>query len=575
MNIPRRSLLAAGPLALAGCGGDRDPYFGNTALPTGQRLVFETAAEPGSLDPAKGVNGPGEQYLIPALFEGLTTYHPITAEPMAALATHCELSPSGNRHTFFLRGHPSPRGTRLPDGDDLPVEFTRGRPAAPSARPALWSDGRPITSHDFVYSWRRVVDPATAAPYSHLLYDVKNGREIAGGKVAPDRLGVRAMDDFTLEVELASSSPYFLQLTSASFLAAVPMQAIEAAGASWTHPRHIVTSGPFMLADWRIRDVVRVIRNPRYYDAAYVALDEIQFIPFSDLNTLLHYYRAGEAQSTATVYSPLMTGLQAKRDCRTHPMFGLQFCTFNVVKPPFDNPLVRYAFNMALDKGMMARWKGLGQVPARTLVPPLKAYTAPRSVPVTVNGRSYDVLAFDSAGARELLRVAGFDSAQGVEFLAPTISDALMQAEILRSEWTRHLGVKVQVVSKEFSVWIDAIAGGAFNGIADGWDYGQYTDPNWFLSRYLPRAAGTAHWADSKYSAMLANANATTDPVERMSRLAECERYLLAAMPMIPLWYDAWSYFQKPYVRGCGGNAVDSRPFKYAWIDTNWKRRPS
>ena len=575
MSIPRRSLLAAGPLALAGCGVNRDPYFGNTTPPTGQRLVFETAADPTTLDPAQTVNGPGEQYILPALFEGLTVNHPIMAEPMAALATHYERSAEGTRYTFFLRGHPSPRGTRLPNADDLPIAFTRGRKASSSGGPARWSDGRPITAHDFVYSWRRAIAPETAAVYAYLLHGLQNGREITGGKRSPDQLGVRATDDFTLQVDLASPARYFLQLTAFHFLAAVPRHTIEAAGPSWTNHRRIVTSGPFALAELRNHDRIRVVRNPRYYDAQQVALDEIRFVPFSDLNTLLHYYQAGEAQSTAAMYSPLMPALHAKRDCRKHRMFGLLYCAFNVGKPPFDNPLVRFAFNMAIDKGAMARWRGMGQEPARTLVPPLETYESPRSVLVTVNGKSYDVLAFDPAGARELLRAAGFDFEQTIEFFAIADSDGLMLAEILHAEWKRHLGVKVQVVAREFSVWFAAMAAVAYTGIAIGWDYGQYADPNWFLSYFLPGATSGTGWTDSQYTAMLTRANATVDPAERMSRLADCEKYLLAAMPIMPLYYDAWTYFEKPYVRGGGGNLVGSRPFKYAWIDTNWKRRPS
>ncbi|MFN0101160.1 MAG: peptide ABC transporter substrate-binding protein [Bryobacteraceae bacterium] len=575
MRIPRRSLLAAGPLALAGCGRSDAKYFGNTAPPTGQRLVFETLADPGTLDPTLTVNGPGEQYLIPALFEGLTAYHPITAEPMAALATHFELSAEGTRYTFFLRGHPSPRGTGLLTSDDLPVEFTRGRRAAPIDKRAQWSDGRPITAHDFVYSWRRAIEPKTAAPYAYLLYEVRNAREInTTRKLSPDQLGIRAIDDFTLEVDLASPAPYFLQLTASSFLAAVPMHAIEAAGSAWTSPRGIATSGPFTLAESRPHDRVRLVKNPHYYDAGHVALDEIQFVPFSDQTTLLHYYKAGEAHSTTAINSPLLEGLRGKSDFRSHRMFGLYSCMFNVKKAPFNNPWVRCAFNMAVDKGKLARWMGLGKAPARTAVPPLQTYTSPRSVLVNVSGSLIDVLAFDPAAARELLQASGFDFEQTVEFLTPSISDALMKAEILQADWTRNLGIKVQVVAKEFSVFVDAIVAVTYNGIADYWDYGQYTDPNWFLSPYLPGATSNTDWTDSKFTAMLTRANAMADPAERMSTLAECEKYLLAAMPAMPLVYDAWSYFEKPYLRcGGGGNLVNSRHFKYAWIDTNW--RPS
>ena len=160
----------------------------------------------------------------------------------------------------------------------------------------------------------------------------------------------------------------------------MPRQAIEAAGRFWTNQGRIVTNGPFTLAERRPRDLVRVVRNSNYYDAEHVALDEIRFVPFPDVSMLPHYYKAGEAQSTASVDWAMMSGLHVKRDCRTHRMFGVRFPTFNTGKPPFDNPLVRYAFNMSVDKSGIARWKGMGQAPARTLVPPIETYKPPTGV---------------------------------------------------------------------------------------------------------------------------------------------------------------------------------------------------
>src|SRR5215467_1239413 len=209
-QIPRRALLAAAPLALAACARAEEKYFGNTQPPKAQLFVTALDNDPPSLDPA--LSSGLIDSLILSMFEGLTSLHPVTGAPMAALATHCETTADGQRYTFYLRGHPQPRGTRLPNTGDLPLEFSRGRSAPPDALPARWSDGTTITAHDFVYSWRRVLDPAVAAELAYLFYPLRNAQKIGAGKLAPDRLGVRAHGDYTLEVDLDYPAPYFLEL---------------------------------------------------------------------------------------------------------------------------------------------------------------------------------------------------------------------------------------------------------------------------------------------------------------------------------------------------------------------------
>ena len=210
--ISRRSLIGA-PILFAGC-GKRPSYFGNNAPPRRRVLKFALGPEPDGLDPV-AFSGGFEQYILPSLFEGLISYDPHTVEPAAGLATHFETNSDDTRMTFFLRGHPNPRGTRLSGGA--------------RTDPARWTDGTTITAHDFVYSWRRVIDPASAAPFAYVLYYVRNAREIQQGHKRAEQLGVRAVDDFTFEVELDRPAPLFLKLTGSMALACVPRQAVEAA----------------------------------------------------------------------------------------------------------------------------------------------------------------------------------------------------------------------------------------------------------------------------------------------------------------------------------------------------------
>ena len=277
MNTPisRRGILGGAPLLLAGC-GKKAEYFGNTAAPPGRTLTFALGPEPEGLDPAK-YGGGFELYILPSLFEGLIAYHPQTLEPTAGLATHFEINRNDTRFTFFLRGHPKPCGYPLPSTRSMPGDFARGISARDNA-PARWTDGKIIIADDFVYSWRRVVDPATAAPFAYALYHVRNGREIHRGKRNPEDLGVRAVDSFTFEVELERPTALFLKLTGSVALSATPRQAIEAAKRSgaeerWTQADAIVTSGAFLLKQWRPYEHVVLAGNPHYYESDLVSLD--------------------------------------------------------------------------------------------------------------------------------------------------------------------------------------------------------------------------------------------------------------------------------------------------------------
>jgi len=190
---------------------------------------------------------------------------PIALEPTAGIATHYERNPEATRYVFYLRGHPNPRGIKLPNTSDLRDRFrdgklkedlARGHAAPPDSIPARWSDGRAITAHDFVYSWQRLFNPKTRAVQVDDLTYIRNSEEILAGKLAPGELGVRALDDWTLEVLLARPTDFFLSVLDQNQCYVVPRQAIEAAEArgapaSWTEPGHIVTSAPFLLAEWR------------------------------------------------------------------------------------------------------------------------------------------------------------------------------------------------------------------------------------------------------------------------------------------------------------------------------------
>jgi ABC-type oligopeptide transport system substrate-binding subunit len=617
-------------LAASGCGaGGR--YFGKIEPPDEQRLVYLNAAEPETLDPGKATGVP-EGHIIQAMFDGLTSHHPTTLEPMAALATHYETNADSTRFTFYLRGHASPRGAKLPNTDTLreqynagklKEDFSRGIPAPPDNVPARWSDGRAITAHDFVYSWQRVVDPKTAANYASLLYYVKNAEEINSGKVrlrdpatgkeiittekeiqndasfraiaakgevvpfTPADLGVRALDDYTFQVDMRAPTAFFVKMQAHYVFFPVPRHAIEAAAAqgmesSWTRPENIVTSGPFTLREWKPYDKIVLAKNPGYYEAELVRLGQITVLPINDSTTSVNLYKAGEvdAMSANAIPQPFVPVLRRdKKDFKITPSLGTYFYLVNTKKPPFDNLLLRYALNMGMDKEAITGFLSAGQTPATSLVPPIEGYEMPRALEVKVEGKTYDVLSYNPEAARELLQKAGFANGLGrdgrrlkVEIMFNTLEAHKQVAEIVQQQWRRNLNIDVMLVNQEWKVYLETLDNLHYEGVARrGW-IGDYVDPNTFLDLFVTGSVNNGSgWTDPRYDAMLKEANSTTDPAERVKKLAECEEYLLRAMPFVPIYTYSWFYLRKPYVRGMEANLRDEHPFKYVWIDRDWE----
>lgn len=572
--VSRRSLLAA-PIALAGCAG-ASPYFGRTTPPGFQRLVYSNGEEPTSLDPAQSVGGNGDS-IMAALLDSLTSLHPLTLEPAAGLATHYEVDTRSLRYTFFLRGHPHPRGIRLPNTDSLPPEFSRGRRAPPDGVPALWSDNIPVTAHDFVYAWCRIVDPATAAPLSFYLAPIGNAQDIVKGEKLPSALAVRALDEFAFQFDLVTPASWLPRLLWHSLLAAVPRHAVEAARqrgqpASWTSPSNSMSSGPFVLREWRPFERVLLRRNPRYWEADSVAIDELVFLPIANGTTNVNLYKAGEMQSmNPRLVPPLfIPALRRKKDFATSGSLRTFGYTFNVTKPPLDRLLLRYALSLATDKAAITSFLRAGQKPARGMVAPLPGYPPVQMLPVSVAGRTLDAMSFDPPAARELLRAEGLANLE-LSLIAVVRPRSKEIAEIVQKQWHEHLGIRLKVSFQEETVWEQTFIQKQYPQIIeDTWTM-FVDDPYDFLIQVGPAHFYT--WTDPAFDRAFNHANAIADPVRRMDAMAACEVQLMKAMPTVPIFHDTWAHLEAPYLHGLRPNPFGAPRFKYAWIDTNW--RPS
>jgi oligopeptide transport system substrate-binding protein len=577
-SLRRREMLALGAAGgLMSCAQSRGEYFGSTAIPGSRRLVHTLPGEPETLDPALST-GSHEFWVLPALLEGLTQYHPRLPQPMAALATHYEASPDQTRFTFYLRGNAKPRGVALPNAESLPSEFTRSRKPAPDSTPALWSDGLPVTAHDFVYSWRRFLHPKTAAPLAYQLYYLANAEEVNTGRRDPEQLGVRALDDFTLQVELRSPTPFFLDLITQYIFHPVPRHAVEGARQAgneswWTEPGHMVGRGPFLLRQRRRYERISTVRNPLYYDSGMVGIDELDFVPVVDGTTVVNLYKSGEVAAMPGAGLPYLfiPVIGHKRDFHREPAFGSICLVMSVRKPPMDNVLLRYALNMATEKEPICDFVGGGRVPARTLIPPVPGYRAPSSLPIRIDGREYDVLQFEIEAARSLVAKAGARSSE-IMYHFPLLPETRQVAEMMRQQWLQRLGIRLKLVPREFNAHWSMVLAGDYTGVAEFAFVPLYFDPNPFLDPFVtPEGGNPSGWTDPEFNTLLADANQTPNRDHRMAKLAFCEERLLRAMPLIPFYREVWAYLRKPFVRGLASNVFDTRAFKYAWIDTNWR----
>jgi ABC-type oligopeptide transport system substrate-binding subunit len=545
-----------GPVTLVSC-GRRELYFGKSTPPRSQTLIYELPGEPNSLDPATALGG-AEADVFPALFEPLLSVHPDSMEPAAGLATHYEMDAGRTEITFYLRGHRSPAGSKL-----------FGAPAKSDA--TLWSDGRPVTADDVVCSWERLVDPVNGSGYASNLSPLANAKEVNFGKAKPETLGVVADGPFTLRVTLKAPAVHFFKLATGEVLAPVPRHAVEKHGNSWTRPGLMPSCGPFLLHEWKPYERIVLRKNPRYHAPSRVHLDEIRFLPVVDGATGVNLYKSGDVYTMhSRAVPPLwIPALRGRRDFHTAPAYRSLFYAFNTTKPPFDNALVRYAFQMATDTQAVARFLQGGQTPARTIIPLFGGYPPIHSLLIEAGGRVWDVLSYDPPAARELLRMANAEGL-AVDLTFPDRTRSKEIAEILQAQWRANLGAQIKLRLVERNVWEQMFMPPSYRGIIEsGWAAGD-PDPTFIFDLFTSRGDGSG-WVDAGFDQLLDAANSELDPAVRMRKLAACEERLLRAMPVLPLFFDSYCYLEKPWVGGLSRSVSGVPEFKTAWIDTNWR----
>jgi oligopeptide transport system substrate-binding protein len=465
------ALLVAGALAVVGV-----TFDASSQLPADFRFVNGT--EPRTLDPGL-MTGEPESRIANELFEGLTRREARSLQPAPGVAERWEVSEDSRVYTFHLRAD------------------------------ARWSDGSPVTAHDFAYAWRRLVDPATGSEYAYLLHGLRGARAFHAGDPEARRrfgvdVGVIARGDLTLVVELEAPIAWFLELTSHFSAYPVPRRVVEAHPRDWFLPGRIVSNGPFVLAGWRVGDRIRLARNPHYWGRDAVALATVDALPVESPTTALNLFLRGDVDWVPRLYPDELVDVLRERDDFYHgPGLSVYYFRLNTRRPPLDDPRVRQAIGLAIDRreitDLVLR---LGQIPATAIVPPgMPGYRSPGSG-----------MGFDVARARALLAEAGHAGGRGIRpigILYNTHETHKKIAEVIADQLRRNLGIDVSAYNQEWQSYLASMRAGDYDIGRAGW-IGDYLDPNTFLDIWITDGGNNqTGWGDPAYDALIA---AAADP---------------------------------------------------------------
>lgn len=520
-----------------GCGprespADRAAREGILIIGNGEDLV--------DVDP-HAVTGIPEHNVIDALTEGLVRLDPRDLTPQPGVAERWEVSPDGRTYTFHLRAN------------------------------ARWSNGDPITSTDFLRSHQRILTPTLASQYANMLFVVTNAEAYFKGEITDfSQVGFEAPDERTYRIHLNAPTPYFLGMIGYHYSwypVHIPtierFGGLERKGTRWTRPGNFVSNGPFNLHEWRIGRQVVVRKNPLYWDADNVRLNEIRFYPIASLETEEAAFRAGQLHVTYEVPRNKLLGWQNQRpsEVRIDPYLGVYFFRLNVTRPPLQDRRVRQALALSIDRQAIATHVLRdGSLPAHHIVPPgLTGYHPPDSP-----------LRFDPAEARRLLAEAGFPEGrglQGVELLFNTSEKHRAIAEALQEMWRQHLGFPVTLANTEWKVYLDQQRTLDYDICRAGW-IGDYIDPNSFLSLWKTNDGNNnTGWSHPEFDRLLEQASLEADPATRMTLLARAEAIALEEVPIIPLFFYVKPYLIHPAVQNWHGNLHALYGFKEVYMD--------
>lgn len=501
----------------AGCSASQP----TTSQPAQQTIRYNIGAEPATLDPALST-GVTEQTLENALLEGLVRMDR-EGKPAPGIARSWEVSEDGRTYTFTLRE-------------------------------STWTNGEPLTAEDFVYSWRRVLDPETASPYAYQLYYLVNGEAFNAGEVKdPAEVGVRAEGKDKLIVTLKEPVPYFLSLTAFPTLFPVNKNAVEKDQTGWAlNPAAFVGNGPFKMTAWEHNKQFLLEKNDRYWDKDSVKLNSLVITLVDDSNTELAMFENGQIDIAETPPYREVERLAKGNLLKLSPDLSNEFYMFNTSLTPFNDVRVRQALSMAIDReALVSKVTMGGEKAAYAFVPP------------GVKGPALDkefrsmgeklVAGFNPAEAKKLLAEAGFPEGRGfpkVKLLLSNNQNHRPVAEAITGMWLENLGIESEIVEQEYKVYFKTLDERDFQVARVGWN-ADYNDPMTFLDLWVKDGPNNqSGWSSAEYERLLGEAIAIKDLSARMDALYNAEKILMDEQPVMPVYYYTNPYLEKDNMQG-------------------------
>ena len=415
----------------------------------------------------------------------------------------------------------------------------------------MWSDGKKVRAQDFEYSWKRLLNPKTASEYAYTLFDILNAEAYSQGKLTDDsQVGVKALDDSTLEVRLKHPTSYFLSITTFEVTYPQRQDVIEKFGTKWTDPEHIVTNGPFLLTSWKHENEIQLKANPNFFPGK-PAIENVEMFMINELTTALAMYEQGQLDFIDNHSIPILEKPRlAKAPGFKHvPQLRGEYYGFASFRKPFDDPRVRKAFAMAIDRSVIPKLLRGGEQPASSWIPPgMLAHNSKLGLP------------YNPPEARRLLREAGYPDGKGfpqVTLGYNTLEDKKIVAEAIQGMWKRNLGVLVRLENLEWKVFLKRLQNDPPHIFRSGWG-ADYPDPDNFMKLFTSFSGQNySRWKNARYDQLLEQAAREMNEQKRVRLYNEAQKLLCEVdVSIVPLFNTAESTVLNPRYTGLEYNSM-------------------
>jgi oligopeptide transport system substrate-binding protein len=496
----------------------RYPPASKTSSPEGKVFRMNLISEPPTLDWSLATDSVSIT-VIENLMEGLTRYDE-KLQPQPAIAKKWEVSRDGKTYRFYLR-------------EDV-----------------RWTDGHPVTAEEFEYSWKRLLDPKTAAEYAYFLYDLVNGYEYNTGQIKDaSQVGVKALGPWILEVNLKKPIVYFPTLTTFTVTFPQRKDLIERYGDHWTDPDYLITNGPYQLKQWKHEYKLVLAANRDYFNGR-PQVDRVLMFVVNEPTTALTLYETGDLDVDVRLPPEAIPFYQDNPQFHRIPVLRGYYYGFNVTKSPFRDARVRKTFSLAIDREELSQILKGGEVPTTSWIPPgMFAYNSEIG------------LKYDPTQAKQLLAQAGYpggDKFPPVTVMYDTNPINNLIAENLQAQWQRNLNVRVNLENQEWKVFLKRLKTDTPMIFRLGWG-ADYPDPDNFMALFATHSGNNnTHWSHPHYDELIAEAASEPDPNQRQRMYDEAQRILTEQeVPMMPLFAGVQNILIKPYVQGLEFNAME------------------